>query len=406
MPPAGSGFVSIQAPEHQPDNITLGTYGGLYTALTEGPTTATPYGTYDYCSMPHPRTAEYQLPAPLRASSDTGITGKLVFLEYLQRHQCRIPYKILPGGETYQDETDPFSANVNGTCQFPQITLGGIQDGYQHGQDLWAVYGEKLGLIPASPRAGRIWLRATDSPLTQGSAGAVLRGMWPGYKGAPPLHLMEGGVDTVNAGYSCNAISSIQSQYKSTSAWATHLELTTELRASLGSMLGATAASWQNTFDHFADNLQGRLCNGYELPCSTTNSSACVTEAQADMVFRAGDWEWNYYYRTQPYVDKYIQAVEGLFIGEVVAHLQAVLDGSSALDYAHHFLHDNDIGPVLGALGINAMRWPAMAANVALEVCGQPIETIHGILDWIPLQQLISILRPYVLTDIASLCSS
>lgn len=270
--------------------------------------------------------------------------------------------------QTYQDETDPFPADVNGTCQFPQITLGGVQDGYQHGQDLWAVYGEKLGLIPVSPRAGRIWLRATDSPLTQGSAGAVLRGVWPDYKGALPLHLMEGGVDTVNEGYTCSAISSIQSRYKSTSAWDAHLEATAELRSALGSMLGATASAWQNTFDHFADNLQGRLCNGYELPCSTTNGSACVTEEQANMVFRAGDWEWNYYYRTQPYVAKYIQVVEGLFIGEVVAHLQAVLAGTSALDYAHNFLHDNDLGPVLGALGINAMRWPAMAANIALEV--------------------------------------
>lgn len=80
-------------------NTTLGTYGGVYTAATEGPTAATPYGTYDYCAMPHPRTGEYQLPAPLQASNSTGITGKLVFLEYLQRHQRRTPYNILPGGE-------------------------------------------------------------------------------------------------------------------------------------------------------------------------------------------------------------------------------------------------------------------------------------------------------------------
>lgn len=88
----------------------------------------------------------------------------------------------------------------------------------------------------------------------------------------------------------------------------------------------------------------------------------------AEEVFRAGDWEWNYYWRTNAYVKKYIQIVEGLFIGEIVARLQAVLDGKSSLDYSHIFIHDGDIGPILGALGINALRWPAMASNIAFEI--------------------------------------
>lgn len=35
---------------------------------------------------------------------------------------------------------------------------------------------------------------------------------------------------------------------------------------------------------------------------------------------------------------------------------------------------------------------------------GQPIETIHGRLDWISLSQLVSIMSPYVPEDIVSLC--
>lgn len=37
---------------------------------------------------------------------------------------------------------------------------------------------------------------------------------------------------------------------------------------------------------------------------------------------------------------------------------------------------------------------------------GQPLETIYGILDWIPLTALINILKVYVPTDIVSLCNS
>lgn len=79
-------------------NSSIGTYGGIYQAKTNGPAKGTPYGVYDYCSMPHPRTEEYALPEPLEKGS---VKGKLVHLEYLQRHQRRSPYNILPGGEVW-----------------------------------------------------------------------------------------------------------------------------------------------------------------------------------------------------------------------------------------------------------------------------------------------------------------
>ncbi|CAI7617463.1 unnamed protein product [Penicillium pancosmium] len=423
-------------------NTSAGTYGGLYQASTHGPTGGRPYGSYDYCSMPHPR--EYQLP-------DQAADGKakLVKLVYLQRHQRRTPYNILPGGEdqayhcdnvrpylyggpssdngmqpvpvyaqTYEDPNDPFKTgvSVNSTCQFPQITIGGIEDGYQHGKDLRNVYQKKLGLIPKQPNE-RVWFRSSESPLTQASAGAVLRGIWPDYQGALPLHQMVSSVDTVNEGYSCNAVSSTLDKIKSTAQWTEHMKVTEGLRSRLASMLGAQDSSWQETFDHFCDNFQARLCNGYRLPCSISNSSDCVTMQMAEEAFRAGDWEWNYYWRANEYATKYIQVVEGLFIGEIVSDLKAAQDGSSSIDYSHVFIHDGDIGPILGALGINALRWPGMASNIAFEVwekehsqfarvlySGHPVQTMHGPLDWMPLSQLINIMSPYVPENITSLC--
>ena len=75
---------------------SLGTYGGVYQAPTRDANTSAPYGTYDYCTMPHPRVQEYQLPEPVKNGS---VKAKLAYLEYLQRHQRRTPYNILPGGE-------------------------------------------------------------------------------------------------------------------------------------------------------------------------------------------------------------------------------------------------------------------------------------------------------------------
>lgn len=426
-------------------NSALGTYGGTYRAPANEASQGSPYGIYDYCSMPHPRVSEYEMPKDRNA--------KLVYLEYMQRHQRRTMYNLAPGGENqpfdcssfeafsygsqahgtsglqvyasvYTDPNNPFVdalPYVNSTCFFPQLTTGGLLDGVQHGKDLWALYGEKLGLIPKAP-SDKVWLRSSSATLTQQSAGGVLRGLWPHHSGSVPLH-QQPGPDTVNGGIPCNAKGATLSCIQSTPEWNQHLSVTTELRQSLGEILGATSSAWQDTFDHFSDNFQARLCNGYKLPCSFTDPSKCVSESQAEEVFRAGDWEWNYYWRNNPQAVKYIQATEGLFIGEVVRRLEAVLNNKQKYVYSHTFFHDGDIGPILGALGIDQLRWPAMGSNVAIEVwettakqkkeyyarvlySGHMLRSIHGTLDWIPLSQLMDILKVYVPQDIIALCNS
>ncbi|OJJ45175.1 hypothetical protein ASPZODRAFT_168230 [Penicilliopsis zonata CBS 506.65] len=432
-------------------NGSLGTYGGLYSAPASAASEPSPYGAYDYCSMPHPRAQEYVLPAPVQNGS---VKAQLVYLEYLQRHQRRTPYNILPGGEneeyhcddilpylyagpasstaqqplrvyakTYSDPANPFLDDyVNGTCQYPQLTIGGLLDGYQHGRDLWAVYGDRLGFLPRTPEDGRrVWFRSSSSALTQDSAGGVLRGLWPHYSGAVPLHQQAASVDTVNEGYSCAAEDTVLDAIEASDEWEAHLAATASLRDDLATMFDANTSAWMSTYDHFSDNFQARLCNGYELPCSRANLSECVTQAQAEEIFRAGDWMWDYWYRASANATSYITLLEGLFIGEIVNRLQAVADskGEQTLQYSHNFIHDGDIGPVLGALGIKALRWPGMGSNIAFEIwkteddlfsrvlySGHPLQTTHGMLEWVSLADLIAILQPFVPDDIITLCNA
>ena len=77
-------------------DASLGTYGASYEAPAEEASPFPPHGSYDYCSMPHPRVEEYRLPAAVENGSSE---ADLVFLEYMQRHQRRTPYNILPSGE-------------------------------------------------------------------------------------------------------------------------------------------------------------------------------------------------------------------------------------------------------------------------------------------------------------------
>lgn len=108
--------------------------------------------------------------------------------------------------QPYTDPTNPFIVNyVNGSCQYPQLTIGGLLDGYEHGRDLWAIYGEKLHLLPSSPNQGNVLFRSSSSALTQGTASGVLRGVWPDYQGSLPLHQQASSIDTVDAGFPCPA---------------------------------------------------------------------------------------------------------------------------------------------------------------------------------------------------------
>lgn len=108
------GFIAIAAPAvlaltpletFYPPNLndtayiadaSLGKYGGIFQASTRESNSTAAFGTYDYCTMPHPRAQEYKLP---EAISNGSLSGSIVFLEYMQRHQRRTPYNIFPGGE-------------------------------------------------------------------------------------------------------------------------------------------------------------------------------------------------------------------------------------------------------------------------------------------------------------------
>ena len=51
---------------------------------------------YDYCTMPHPHPDRYQSPPLVQNGS---AEAQLVYMEYIQRHQRRTTYNLLPGGE-------------------------------------------------------------------------------------------------------------------------------------------------------------------------------------------------------------------------------------------------------------------------------------------------------------------
>jgi 2-phosphoxylose phosphatase len=67
-----------------------------------------------------------------------------------------------------------------GSCQFPQITGEGLDDSWQHGKDLYDVYGKLLGFLPkhVNKKDGKVKYRVTNNLITHQVAGMLINGMW------------------------------------------------------------------------------------------------------------------------------------------------------------------------------------------------------------------------------------
>jgi hypothetical protein len=64
-----------------------------------------------------------------------------------------------------------------GSCQFPQITAGGLDDSWQHGADLYGVYHDMLKFLPDNANE-HVTFRVTQNVITSEVAGMVINGMF------------------------------------------------------------------------------------------------------------------------------------------------------------------------------------------------------------------------------------
>ncbi|KAK7551783.1 histidine acid phosphatase-like protein [Phyllosticta citricarpa] len=399
-PPAQSWITSL-------DDVVNGTgvHGFVFNSsfLPEG----TPYGTYNWCNMPHVRAQEYPV-----ASDDY----QLEYVEVIHRHHKRTPYAdntfprenypwscddeglfyhaqpLNPPGNVsaptywsvYTSPSNPFAptSGFNGSCQFPQITRGGLDDAYQHGLDLWAVYGELLQFLDPKTAREQTAFRVTNNVITSQVSSMLIPAFFANASSPQqanvPLHIQPSTIDSLEPAYTCSAATALSALYgvgspsSTSSNWTAHLTATAPLFAALDTISGVnkSSSSWHQSWDHYFDNLSSRLCHAKPLPCATGAPSTCVSQTQADTVFRLGQWEYSYLYRGA--IESLGVAVGGfgVWVGELAANLRdAVLsDGAQRVKFRHNTAHDGSISRLLALLQVEEMVWPGMGAEVVFEL--------------------------------------
>lgn len=376
-----------------------GTYGFIFDSSSG------PLDTYNYCNMPHTNPKTYP-----KASSEY----KLEYVEIVHRHHKRTPYAdntfpregyswdcsdqgLFFGGKplnpygldsaatywsVYTSPSNPFApAGFNGTCQFPQITRGGLDDSHQHGEDLKAVYAGLLSFIPEEYDAEAVSYRVTNNVITSQVASMLITGMYAERRGKEtPLRIQPNSIDSLEPKYSCDGASDLFSSYGSGSsspAWIEHLTASAELFGRLDALSGIDPGDegWHQSWDHYFDNLSARLCHNKTLPCNIVNTTDCVSRAEANEVFRLGEYEYSFIYRdAQPSLTASVGSY-GAWVAELAQNLRRAMgQGSpstaeaSSVRYRHNVAHDGSVSRLLSILQLDRMVWPGMGAEVVFEL--------------------------------------
>ena len=272
----------------------------------------------------------------------------------------------------YTAPSNPFApTGFNGTCQFPQITKQGLDDSWQHGSDLYAVYHDLLRFLP-DELSDKVAFRVTNNVITSQVAGMLVDGMY-----APPsdtpLLIQPASIDSLEPAYACPAASRLFSSYAvgSTAAnWTRHLSAASSLFAALDGVSGVPrdSAEWHKSFDHYYDNLSARQCHGKPLPCSINDAASCVTQAQADAVYRLGQYEYSFIYRDSPLSLVAAVGSYGVYLAELAQHLRESVSGAGRVVYRHNVAHDGSVSRLLSILQVEQMVWVGMGSEVVFEL--------------------------------------
>jgi hypothetical protein len=375
----------------------------------------TPYSNYNWCNMPHVRTTEYP---KAKAGYKLEYVEVVSYLncsirilpnfEEIHRHHKRTPYAantfpkesyswscsdeglffygqpLNPSGNesarsywsVYTSDTNPFApTGFNGTCQFPQITRGGLDDSWQHGKDLYGVYHDLLGFLPGNlGNMDQVTYRVTNNVITSQVAGMVIDGMYRTSNSKDvPLRIQPSSIDSLEPAYSCPAASRLFSAYgvgSTATNWTAHLTGAKALFNSLDSIssIASDNTDWHKSFDHYYDNLSARQCHAKPLPCKIGDSTQCVTQKQADEVYRLGQYEYSFIYRDSPQSLQASTGSYGVWLAELAQNIRDHASEKSNAIYRHNVAHDGSVSRLLSVLQVDVMVWVGMGSEVVFEI--------------------------------------
>lgn len=116
------------------------------------------------------------------------------------------------------------------------------------------------------------------------------------------------------------------------------------------------------------DNLSARQCHAKPLPCSNADPTKCVSQQQADTVYRLGQYEYSFIYRDSPQSLQASAASYGVWLAELAQNIRDKVSGKNPLIYRHNVAHDGSVSRLLSILQVDVMVWVGMGSEVVFEI--------------------------------------
>ncbi|KAE9977165.1 hypothetical protein EG327_007819 [Venturia inaequalis] len=242
--------------------------------------------------------------------------------------------------------------------------------------DLFGVYHDLLNFLPDTPDNTTSW-RVTNNVITSQVASMVINAMYPDHEGPFPLQIQPSSVDSLEPMYPCLAETYLSGNFSvggKNPAWTGHLNASSDLFAALDAVSGVLKndTGFHQSWDHYFDNLSARQCHAKPLPCHITNLTACVSQDQANEVYRLGQWEYSYIHRGSNKSLRAATAAYGVWMAELADNIRRKIAGTNPTIYRHNIAHDGSISRVLSILQVDVMVWPGMGSEIIFEIYKKP----------------------------------
>ncbi|KAF9123383.1 Acid phosphatase-like protein 2 [Mortierella sp. 14UC] len=350
------------------------------------------YSDYDYCQGITPTTRTYQPMA--------GATLKKVQL--FMRHGDRAPSMVFPGDDanynlcgnsleshfsgddllsrtpTVQPKImnphdSPYSQLLwKGNCDIAQLTNRGKQQTFNVGKSIRSIYVDLLKFLPKILNSDILYVRNTFAVRTRESAEHMLNGLYPS------LYRVPGTVVEMNAYPEaveniiitrgiCPALPDLFKPFTATPTFLNFFKSNYPLMVKTNNILGvANNPSYNNSLN--GDFFISRLCNNMPLPCSRTNTTDCITPAEAIKAI-AGSWVMSYGpMRYGAHAEKAKRVSGGTFVGTIPKNIRATLNGdTSSRPFEFFSVHDQSIDQILAIVSSPDVPWPGYASTLLFE---------------------------------------
>lgn len=176
----------------------------------------------------------------------------------------------------------------------------------------------------------------------------VINAMYPDHEGPFPLQIQPSSVDSLEPMYPCLAETYLSGNFSvggKNPAWTGHLNASSDLFSALDAVSGVLKndTGFHQSWDHYFDNLSARQCHAKPLPCHITNLTACVSQDQANEVYRLGQWEYSYIHRGSNKSLRAARAAYGVWMAELADNIRRKIAGTNPTVYRHNIAHDGSI---------------------------------------------------------------